>query len=411
MLAAQVNDGTGAGAAVRGRRPDLALMRFAFAALMLFWLSYPLFVADRVPQDAVPLVAAGALVRNDPAAIYIGPGGGLFRVKPPFFAESCRYYDGPEECERYVVAFVSPPPAIAVAEPLSALGADAFGWLRGLGAASLVGAMVLLWRRLVSVSSRAAGPMALAALLLTPLMTTPIGLGQTSPLLFLAASVPVTVAVADKRMTALFSAMMGLAIAFKAFPAALLAVPVLHRRWRAVIGPAAVVAGLATASLVLAPARLWSDFIESSGPLSQEALGNPYSSSIESALGQLDIRSGAFAWALRLALLVPLAVLLRRLKDVDLRWACGWAALLVVFPQVWGHYSFVLVSAVVAVLVARADRDRFLWALPAVAALTVPIGVVGGTGNGSPVLQLTCNAVALSVALFVARRPAPAPVM
>jgi hypothetical protein len=381
-----------------------------FVALMAFWLLYPVLEQGQYAQDAIPLVVAGELAHEHPDIIYVRPGGGLFDTQPEFFAASCKYYDNPADCESYVVAFVSPPPALPLVVPLSKLGDNAFLLVRELAAVALVAAMVVLWRRLTPLAPTSAWSLAISAALLTPLMTAPIGLGQSSPLLFLAAALPLTAMSRPGWRAVAFGALMALVGALKAFPYALLAIPVVKRRWRGVAWAAGFLAVLAAVALFIAPLDLWRTFVSRSGGLEKESSHNPYNSSLEAALGQIGIHATVIVWLVRVALAAPIVAVARRVRDTDVWWACSWAVMLVLFPQVWGHYSFVMLAAMAAVLVWRPDRERWLWALPVIAALTIPIGVLGGNGTGSPIGQLACNLAALVLIAVIATRPAaPAP--
>jgi hypothetical protein len=230
-------------------------------------------------------------------------------------------------------------------------------------------------------------------------------LGQTSPLLFLAASLSLSRAGTEHRAAAVFGAVMAVCIAFKAFPLLLLVVPLWHRRWRPMLWTAAFVGALAVLELMVAPARLWLAFIASSIRLAAAATDNPYNGSVDAVLGVLGFRSLAFALGIRIAIAVPVVLALRRVADLDARWACAWSALLVLFPQVWGHYSAILFAGIATVLVARPDRRRFLWTLPVVAALLVPISINPATTILGPVLRLAANGVGLAITLVVAMSP------
>ncbi|MEZ5205990.1 MAG: glycosyltransferase 87 family protein [Acidimicrobiales bacterium] len=95
------------------------------------------------------------------------------------------------------------------------------------------------------------------------------------------------------------------AVAFKAFPLAMLAVALWQRRWRLVAATGAWCALLALAALVLVPPSTFQEFVTAAGEISGKAIGNPYNGSIANALhdvvGSFD---GTGAGGLALAALV-----------------------------------------------------------------------------------------------------------
>lgn len=373
--------------------------RVLFVAMLAFWLVYPFAVADRYAQDAIPIVVAGELVPHHADDVYTSSGGGLYDLSPRFRELSCAHYPDAADCDRFAVGFVSPPPALPLAIGVERAGGE--NVLRILGAVALVGAMALVWWRWTLRMPEAEWQIALTVVLLTPLMTVAISLGQTAPLLFLVAAVPLS-RIATTRRAIAFGAVFAIAIALKGFPAALLVVPLLGRRRRVMVAATvAFVGALVAVTLLVAPASVWRAFLDSSQAVSAEARDNPYSGSIESALSSLGTTSGFAIWGLRVLLAAPIAWVFVRLRNLDARWWFAWAAALVLFPQVWVHYGFVVVAAVAGMLVLHPERLRWQWMLPAAAAATIPPALISNSGSGAPVLLLTIHLCALAAVAWL----------
>ena len=73
--------------------------------------------------------------------------------------------------------------------------------------------------------------------------------------------------------------------------------------------------------------------------------------------------AGLFAWRMRRA-------------DPDVQWAWGWVALLLVQPQVWWHYSILVVGALAVGVATRRGRPRQNWLVAGAAATTLVLTVL-----------------------------------
>ena len=397
----------------RRHRPSDAA-RFTFVAVCCMWLLMPVLLRDTLAQDAVPYVVAGEFVDTDPDLVYAAQGGDLFTLDEPFAERSCELSPPGTDCSSFPVAYVSTPLSLPFARLVALLGADVGILAMRLGAAlCLVAGMAALWRRLTPRHPAAGTYLAVTAVLLTPFAMAPLGLGQTSPVLFLAAALGVRGTRRTPRAVGV-GAVMAAAVAFKAFPVAMVAVAMWQRRWRLVAATVAWCALLALAALVLVPPSTFQEFVTAAGEISGKAVGNPYNGSIANALhdviGSFD---GTGAGGLALAALVVVggaAVWLwtQRRADDDTAWALGLLLLLLVNPLVWWHYALVGMAAViVAVIALRSVSVRHLQLVVALAATTVPISIPATRGFGLPVAQALWMLVAVGVTVALARRRYP----
>lgn len=373
---------------------------------MVSWLLYPFIIRDDVAQDAVPMVVAADLAGTDPDAVY-PQAGGIGLPDERFKAASCKYFAGAADCDEYAVSFVSPPlslPLVAVV-PRGSVGASlAF---RIVGAAALVATMAIVWRATVGASRRAAWSLLVASVLLLPFVAFVLALGQTSPLLVLAAALPLAVrGPARGRLvgnwTAPLGVVMALAGAFKVFPLLMLAVPAARRHWRPIVAATATLAVLGAVSLVLGPASLWGDFAATLGAMRRGATASRYNSSFGAAARELGLPAGALAVAGPLAIGAIACARRKRLGHPLTQWAVGWVVVLLAVPQVWGHYGMVAFVAV-AVLVAR-DRGRGVLALPVSAALLLLVALVDPAATGAVTMRLVVNLAQFALVLLLASR-------
>jgi len=376
--------------------------RIIFLGLLVLWLIMPLLLAD-VAQDAVPMAVAGRLLTDRPDAIYPGPDGGIFDPQPAFADKSRQYYSG-STWRGHVVAFIASPLALPLVRALPQSPRGASMVYRELGMLAFVLGMAGLWQRLVTREPKAAEAIVYGTILLTWFVVYPMALAQTSPFMFLAVSLSPSRAGREPRAAFVFGMVMAVCIAFKAFPLLLLVVPLWHRQWRPILWTAAFVAALTALTLLVAPPQIWTAFAANSMRLAATGMDNPYNGSVDAVLNVLGFRSLALALGIRVAIVVTVGLALGKMEDPDSRWACAWSALLVLFPQVWGHYSAILFAGMATVLVARPDRRRFLWTLPVIGALLVPVALNPATSVG-PVLRLTANGVGLLITLVVAMSP------
>lgn len=369
-------------------------LRLIFAGVLAFWLLVPVLLHGSLAQDALPYVVAGDLARDDPGLVYASQDGSLFELDPAFAARSCELAPPGTDCANLTVAFVSTPLSVPFALAVAALGATwASLLMRLMAAASLVVGMWVLWRRLAHRTPRAPAYLVATAVLLSPFTMVALSLGQTSPILFLSAMLGVRRA-ARTLWAPLLAAIWAAAIAFKAFPAALVVVLLWQRRWRMIAWSllwGTLLVGLAVLS---APVSLWSDFATNSRELSEVAGSNPYNGSIGSLVHNVAAPVAASSIGSIAVLLVTLCLVAGLLTwaatrlEADAQWAYAYLLFLLLVPFVWWHYLWLAFSAVAAVLASRAKLDdRALVVLPVLAAVTVPISIPNSRGWSIPVAQ------------------------
>jgi alpha-1,2-mannosyltransferase len=251
-------------------------------------------------------------------------------------------------------------------------------------------------------------PLVVAAIALTPLATLSADLAQTSPILFVVAVLPLVAPVNALRQVAMGVAV-GVAAALKIFPALLLVPLLAARRRREVTAAAAALAVLVAAASIIAGVGIWRDFLDSASAIADEARHNRFSGSIDSALDQVGITTGAAAISLvvRLATVLVTVVVWRSNRSFAARWAVVTAGLLLVFPQVWNHYAFMAFGAL-AVAVSTAADERAVWLLPAAAVAIAPIAIQsGGTSRvAAPLFAVYIAVFAATTATVALRRPA-----
>ena len=368
-------------------------LRKWFVAIVLVWVAMAGLLWGRLAQDAVPYQVAGDLVHDHPGDVYASPSGDLFDLRAPFAQRWCELAPAGTKCGDVAVAFVSMPLALPFSVLLAAPGAELGVLLaRLLAAGALAVGMFVLWNRLAGRSRDAPRYLVLTALLLTPMASVPITLGQTSPYLFLLACLGVQRTERPVRRW-LVAATWALTISLKLFPAAMGVVLLWQRRFRLILATVAALAALAVLTLLVAPLSIWADFVHMSARVAEHSVGNPYSGSLDNlaheiwhpltenralSVVSLVVRAAAAAglwwWGVRDA-------------DDDTQWAYGWLALMLVVPLVWWHYLWVAVAALGMVLAARSVDRRWLVALPVMAALTVPISLANAAGSSWVVAQ------------------------
>ncbi len=261
-------------------------MRQGFLALLAVWIVMPFALHGRVAQDAVPYVAAGHLAHAHPDEVYAARHGDLFDLRPTFRAAWCHAAPAGTDCADLAVAFVSSPPVIPITVALAWLG-DGLGRLVMQLAASLMlaGGMLLLWRRLAHRTRRAPQLLLVSTLLLTPMAMVPIGLGQTSPAMFLSVCVGMGTPSTRRKLGA--AAAWTAAVVLKVIPAALIVLLIWRRRWSVLWWSLLAMAALAVASLAIVPLSTWGDFVRTTLQLSSTTTTNPYNGSISSLLTRI----------------------------------------------------------------------------------------------------------------------------
>lgn len=367
--------------------------------ILALWLAFPFLQTDVDAQDAIPFVAAGELVRDRSDAVYPRPETPTsWTLDRRFVEQGCRSVPDGATCD--VLPFLSPPVALPLAWLAGVLG-PTFGVLafRLIGCLAAAGGVGLLLRRF----DRAAAPALLvSAILLTPMVYVSSAAGQTSSLLF--ASVTLGIATSDRTRPAALAALVWAgAIAFKLFPLGLVPVALVARRWRLLAWAAASIAALAAAALVLAPVEVWSAFTGSTRSITATTVTSEFNLSIDAMVHRVAPSwNGTSSWfvpavALRALLLAGLFAWRMRRADPDIQWAWAWVALLLVQPQVWWHYSIVVVGALAVGVAYRRDHpsDRWLVAGAAGAALALTVF------TDQVVLLVIANAFAFAVLAYL----------
>ena len=395
---------------VPGATPDPATLGRAFRVLLLLWVCFPLLRWGTFAQDALPTVVAGDLVVGDPGSVY-SASGDLYELEPRFASRSCGLAPAGTRCDEVLVGFVATPLVLPAARLLALVGPEAgSALLRVVGAASLAGGMLLLWRRLADRSDAAPGHLLLTAVLLTPFVTVPVGLGQTSPLLFLLAVAGVGATDVSSRRRWATAGLWAATIALKLFPAALVVVAGAQRRWRLVGASAAWVAALVALTLLTVPPEVLGDFVDATRALGTSGVNdrNPYSGSLDAVLSRIVAPDGGttpagLLWGLRLAVVAALVWATSRLRDPDTQWAFASLGLLLVVPLVWSHYLWVAVAAVGVAASAPTARPGGTRALAATAGLLLPVGIVAGRGGGAALGQYAVLLAAAGLTWWVAQ--------
>lgn len=403
-------DPPGAAAPVRSARVLLEHphpLRKWFVAILAVWVALTFLLWGRLAQDAIPYQVAADLVHAHPSQVYASRSGDLYDLQAPFARKWCQMAPAGTHCDRVAVAFVSVPPSLPFAVLLGAPGTEAgVALARLLASLSLAVGMGILWNRLADRSPEAPAYLVASALLLTPMASVPIVLGQTSPYLFLLACLGVAGTVRPARRWTV-AGLWALTIALKLFPAALGVVLLWQRRFRLIACTLISLVALSALSLVVAPVSIWSDFVRASVDVTKSSIGNPYSGSLDNVahaiwapLTQNRLLSTA-SLAVRGALAVWLWWWGVRDADDDVQWATGWLLVLLVVPLVWWHYLWVAVAALGLVLADRAVDRKWLVTLPVLAALTIPASLGKADGEVWVILQgLFLIAAALVVPLI-----------
>jgi hypothetical protein len=383
-------------------------------AVFVVWFVLAAVRSPRDAQDAVPLVVAGELVTDDPGSVYVdGETGGLFDLRPAFAARSCEVLHPRLRCEDYAVAFVSPPGALPVAVGLAALGPDqGIRAVRLLAFAGVALGMAVLWGRLARAGPQAPAVLAGCTVLLTPLALNSIGLGQSTPLLFLSVVLGTGAAVRG-RPAVVRGVVWAATVLSKASPLALGAVLVVQRRWWILGSGLAVVAAAHLGGVAIGGWGVVGGFLDASGAVADEAARNPYNGAFEAALVHLpgggvdpDLARG-IGWGLRLVAGALALVGFFRIADRDVQWAFAWAVLVALLPMAWWHYSIVSFGALAVAVERSEDPARRLWLLPALLVVGMPMSLANNVGSSVPTAQALL-AVAVAAAVYRLGRPAVA---
>ncbi len=364
----------------KGRAESL---RPVFVALLVVWCVVPILVRGNLAQDAVPVIAAGKLVRSDPSSIYPSVTDPTNGFTPAFGRLSCELSPPTSDCENTNTAYVSSPLALPIGMAIAVAGGDGGVLLmRVLAAAGLVAGMWALWCRLASRSPQAAPMLVASALLLTPFAVGTIVLGQTTPWLFLLAIVGAPSLASTRGRTVASAALFVACSAFKVFPLVGLGVAVWYRRWRWLGVTFVVLGALAAVTLGAAPVSLFGDFVHSTSGVTTLSRVGPFNHSVDVlvyAVGR-GVYSSTLGLVLLLAARAAVAVAgwvyVARRGDEATAWSYAYAAVLLVLPLVWGHYLW-LGFAAIAVAVSGTARptNRQLAVLPAYAACLAIVAI------------------------------------
>ncbi len=409
-------DGKGADAAVeRGRRARQLLLHspqgLVVMAMLVLWLVIATARDPRASQDAVPFVVAGELVRSNPDQVYIDEDGSLFDVKPLFHERTCEIMGDALDCANAAVAFVSPAPAVPVAVALSWLGPDlALRLMRLTAAAFAVIGMVAMWNRLSTRTERAPTYLAVTSVAMTPLVLVPIGLGQTSPMMFASAALGVAAWDRPGWRRAALVALLTAVVSFKLLPVLLLGVLLLQRRWVLVTSVVAALAALSVIGLAFGGTQMVTDYATASRAIEAQGAENPSNGALDAAVyraarGALTTGSAsALANGAKVVLVAAVAMGIWRLPRDDRQWALAWAGLVVIAPLAWWHYSLASIGAIGTALACSRTSDRDLRLLPTMALIGLPFGLLNNSSRAVPTLQWLWALAALGVVWVIASR-------
>lgn len=389
------------------RPPDF--VRHAFLAVLALWLFMPFASYSRAAQDALPYITAGTLASSQPDQIYAFRNGDIYDLSPTVRATWCALAPAGTDCDAIAVAFVSTPPIIALTFPLTWIDPDIGVFImRMLAALMLCGGMWQLWKRLAHRTPKAGWMLVGTALALTPMALIPIGLGQTSPILFYSICLGVGATTARRQFAVAISWTLGALL--KLFPAALIVYLIAKKQWR-VIGIAIVTTAILTAiTLATTPVTVWREFVSGTLDLSNSTAANPYNGSIHAVLDRV-IPGTAANDAVSLAITAVSVMFaagicwfgMRKASD-DTQWALGYLALLSIAPIVWWHYMWIAVGAI-GVVVAEHPRvtNRLLALLPITAVVSIIPSIPNNRGWSIPAIQALMLVAAMVVTAWVAR--------
>jgi hypothetical protein len=375
-----------------------------FGVLLGVWMLFPITLHGVLAEDANPFVAAGRIARSDPQDLYVATIEET--PKPALMQAECTMMPAGTNCPGYGFPYLAPPQLLPVLTVVAAFGDQGGLFLFRLAAVgSFALGMAVLWKRFAARNRQAELPLLITAALLTPQVLTLAAVGSTSPLMFLSGCLGL--AHGDRGGRAASRALVWLTVSlFKLFPFALVVLAVANRRWRFLAWAGGALAGLTVLSLVF-PTSLYGDFFETSRAITASRVASHVNVSIDSLIHAVDPDwrgTGVAFYALVVARIAALAALfawkLRR-AGMDAQWAWLWLALLTVHPQVWWHYSVVIVPAAAYVVTGFGGLRR--WAVPIGAASTLPLLFI----YDYTVLRVLCPSVfvAATVGLALAARP------
>ena len=184
-----------------------------------------------------------------------------------------------------------------------------------------------------------------------------------------------------------------------------------QRRWRLLALSAAWMALLTALTIGLAPVGVFGDFVHTSLLLGEKSATNPYNGSLEvleNAVSPALVRGsvGSALVGLRFLAGAGLWWWACRDSDDDSAWAYGWLVALVVVPFLWLHYLWVVVGTMGVIIASRAEPDRWLLALPVIAAVALPLDILFALGSAVPLAQALLLLGAIGFGAWLLRRPA-----
>lgn len=387
--------------------PDF--VRHAFLAILGLWLFMPFASYTRAAQDALPYITVGTLASSKPDQIYASRNGDLFDLTPGFRQTWCDLAPDGTNCDDLAVAFVSTPPTVALTYPLKwfdpALSALI---MRMTAALMLCGGMWQLWKRLAHRTPIAGWMLVGTAFAATPMALSPIGLGQTSPILFFSVCLGVGATTARRRVTIALAWAVGALL--KLFPGALVLFLFAKKCWRIVGIAAATTAILTAVTLATTPTSIWRNFVSRTLDLNDSAAANPYNGSLHALLDRAipgTTTNDAASIAITAICVVFAGCVcwfgMRKASD-DAQWALGYVALLCITPIVWWHYMWVVFGAL-GITIAEHPRvdNRLMAILPIAAAVSIIPSIPNSRGWSIPVVQALLLIAAAVVAAWIAR--------
>lgn len=350
--------------AIPPNRREKRFITWCFAIVVASWLIVPLMFRHGTAPDSTAYVAAINQVHANPDVLYAAHAAHWHDVTPAFRQTWC---ETAQVATCQGSAYLSAPLALPLVWAVTAngqrFGIDIFRVLAGL---CLIASMGFIWKRLAGRSRHAAAMLTVSAVFLTPLAYKTVAIGQTSPLLLLSVSIGLVASPRPRSIAAALSWVAG--VAFKTSPVVVGAVLLVRRRWRDVVAAGVALGVLVLGSLVIAPASLWSNYLNSSRGLSDAAGSIAHNASI------VTLIPGSFgssiAQLIAVACAAAFCVLTMRHKSDDSLWALAHVAWLLIAPLIWSHYLWVGFGAVCVLLAARHDAtDQQLLMLPIVAAM------------------------------------------
>lgn len=380
-----------------------------FIAILVVWAVVPFVQRDSYALDANHYYVGDELVRlGQFDQIYPSPET-PFNQQPGATALFCPLLpSGQPNCTTLIPGFSSPPPALALARLTAWFGPSGNVWtLRLVGAACLVAGMAALWNRLADRRGRAGSAglhLCVAALLVTPFMIDTLRLGQTTPILFLSACLGIS---SDRRArNVVVAALWVVSTVLKLFPVMLVIVLVWQRRWQILRWSGIVLAAIVGASLILGPISLYGYYWPYVSSLARVSGSVDDSGSIDRLVEPLSASlASRMASGLRAAALIVAGLLTWRRTSRDAQWAVAWLVVTFVQPEVWWHYSWVALPAVVMVVAADEKRST-VWVMVVAAAMAV----VSLAAHFTAIVGWTTAVVLLAVTVLVlslASRPGP----